>query len=323
MKSSFQGQQAEKYNHMKDRTKGQLIKELSEVHQRIIELEAERKQAEEVLRLHMRELSTLNRLARSLSGSLGLSTMMEAGLDSFLEATDLRLGALYLIDEISGKLLLTIHKGITGEFAEAMSMIPLGVGVTGRVAEAGKVVTISDTLRDERVIGCTKLYLELEKIRCFVSVPLKSRGKTIGVVDAGAEISRDFSVEDTSLLETLGSLIGIAIEHAQLIEKMSRISITDELTGLYNRRRFDEVLGIEIYRSQRYGNPFSLVITELDGFKKYCREYGQTNGDNALKAFTQTLRAGLRKIDVACRYGNDEFSIILPATDAGSVKYFV
>ena len=323
MKNNLQRQKDGQYNQMKDKTKGQLIKELAEMRQRIIEQEAERKRVKKMLRLHTRELSTLNKLARSLSSSLGLSEVMKTGLDSFLEATDLHLGAMYLIDETSGKLLPVIHKGIAGEFAEAIGRIPLGMSATGKVAETGKVVAITHTLRDERLNGCNKLYLESEKIRCFVSVPLKSRGKTIGVVDAGAKISRDFSVEDIRLLEALGSLIGIAIEHAQLIEKMSRISTTDELTGLFNRRHFDEVLEIEIYRSQRYGSSFSLVMGALDGFKKYNRKFGQTSGDRVLKAFAQTLKALLRKTAVACRYDNDEFSIILPATDANRANKVV
>ncbi len=323
MKNNLQRQKDGQYNQMKDKTKGQLIKELAEMRQRIIEQEAERKRVKKMLRLHTRELSTLNKLARSLSSSLGLSEVMKTGLDSFLEATDLHLGAMYLIDETSGKLLPVIHKGIAGEFAEAISRIPLGMSATGKVAETGKVVAITHTLRDERLNGCNKLYLESEKIRCFVSVPLKSRGKTIGVVDAGAKISRDFSVEDIRLLEALGSLIGIAIEHAQLIEKMSRISTTDELTGLFNRRHFDEVLEIEIYRSQRYGSSFSLVMGALDGFKKYNRKFGQTSGDRVLKAFAQTLKALLGKTAVACRYDNDEFSIILPATDANRANKVV
>ena len=323
MKNNLQRQKDGQYNQMKDKTKGQLIKELAEMRQRIIEQEAERKRVKKMLRLHTRELSTLNKLARSLSSSLGLSEVMKTGLDSFLEATDLHLGAMYLIDETSGKLLPVIHKGIAGEFAEAIGRIPLGMSATGKVAETGKVVAITHTLRDERLNGCNKLYLESEKIRCFVSVPLKSRGKTIGVVDAGAKISRDFSVEDIRLLEALGSLIGIAIEHAQLIEKMSRISTTDELTGLFNRRHFDEVLEIEIYRSQRCGSSFSLAMGALDGFKKYNRKFGQTSGDRVLKAFAQTLKALLGKTAVACRYDNDEFSIILPATDANRANKVV
>lgn len=308
---------------MKDKTKEKLIKELAEMRQRIIELEAERKHAEQALRLHVKRLSTLNRLARSLSESSGLSTVAETGLDSFLETTNLCLGALYLIDETSGKLMLNTHRGITGEFAEAMSTIPLVASVTDQVAETGKVATITDILRDERVTGCAKLYLELQKIRCFVGVPLKSKGKNIGVVDAATEIPRDFSVEDIRLLEAFGALIGIAVERAQLIEKMSRISITDELTGLFNHPQFEEVLESEIYRSRRYGGPFSLVMVDLDGLKKHNEKFGQTSGDKVLKAFAQTLKAGLRKTDVACRYGNDKFSIILPVTDANRAKKVV
>jgi len=120
------------------------------------------------------------------------------------------------------------------------------------------------------------------------------------------------------LVELHQRIIELEAERKQAEEtmglRMRELSPTDELTGLFNRRHFDEVFEIEIYRSQCYGGPFSLIMAELDGFKEYIEKFGETNGASVLRAFAQTLKAGLRKTDVACRYSDDEFSVILPST---------
>jgi len=105
------------------------------------------------------------------------------------------------------------------------------------------------------------------------------------------------------------------IENAKLLEKTRELSITDELTGLYNRRHFYEVLQSEVSHTQRYGHPFSLIMVDLDGFKQYNDRFGHASGDDLLRGFAQALRSALRKTDTAFRYGGDEFVIIMSTTD--------
>jgi len=106
-------------------------------------------------------------------------------------------------------------------------------------------------------------------------------------------------------------------------ERHRSLAITDGLTGLYNRRKFYEVLGSEVSRTQRYGHPFSLTMVDLDGFRKYNDSFGHSNGDAILKSFAQTLESTLRKPDTAFRYGGDEFAIVLPATEADRARKIV
>jgi diguanylate cyclase (GGDEF)-like protein len=99
-------------------------------------------------------------------------------------------------------------------------------------------------------------------------------------------------------------------------EALSRAARTDGLTGLYNRREFDRILAAEIQRGARYGTTFSLLIADIDHFKNFNDTRGHQAGDDALRAVSQTLKDGLREVDRACRFGGEEFVLILSECDA-------
>ena len=100
--------------------------------------------------------------------------------------------------------------------------------------------------------------------------------------------------------------------------ELARQTITDPLTGLHNRRFFDQVLESEAARSNRSGEPFSLLMLDLDHFKQINDTYGHQNGDTVLQAVANTLKKSIRKSDTACRYGGEEFAIIMPGTTESS-----
>jgi diguanylate cyclase (GGDEF)-like protein len=109
-------------------------------------------------------------------------------------------------------------------------------------------------------------------------------------------------------------------EKKQLIERLNRLSTTDSLTGLLNRRALTEMLQHEIERSARYHTDLSLVICDIDTFKKINDSHGHLAGDRALLAVTDVLQKTLRKSDIAGRYGGDEFMLILPETTIAGAK---
>ena len=123
-----------------------------------------------------------------------------------------------------------------------------------------------------------------------------------------------FSEETTKLAEWLSSQAAIALENARLHDIVQWQAITDELTGLVNRRRFLDALRNEIVRGQRLGGRLSVVLADLDDFKLINDRFGHHAGDEVLHAFAELLRAHGRDVDVAARLGGEEFAILLPET---------
>jgi diguanylate cyclase (GGDEF)-like protein len=125
-----------------------------------------------------------------------------------------------------------------------------------------------------------------------------------------------FSDDTRTLAEWLASQAAIALENARLHHTVQRQAITDELTGLVNRRRFLEALGSEIVRAGAFETPLSVVLADLDDFKLVNDRFGHYAGDDVLRGFADLVRAHLRDVDVPGRLGGEEFAIIVPETDA-------
>jgi len=144
------------------------------------------------------------------------------------------------------------------------------------------------------------------------------RGRKIGVLNVADKAGDDkFDDVDLSLLEILGPQIAVALESAEWHERATQfqlMSITDPLTGLLNRRYLEERLADELSRSERYNYAMSCLMIDIDDFKSYNDRNGHQAGDVALKITAHALKGTLRSADVACRYGGEEFCILLPQT---------
>jgi len=145
--------------------------------------------------------------------------------------------------------------------------------------------------------------------------PIKSREKLIGLIAIGHKRRGVvYTTEDLDLIDRISSQAGVIIENAQLYIQATIRANTDELTGLYNHRHFHERIEQEIGRGSRFGITFSLIILDLDLFKVYNDIYGHLAGDQLLRKVGKLIQSSVRTIDLAFRYGGEEFAVLLPET---------
>ncbi len=154
---------------------------------------------------------------------------------------------------------------------------------------------------------------QLAKSDLGMLYPFKSRDKLIGILGLGKKQSGNpYSHEDMQLVTSIANQAGIIIENARLYHQAKIRANTDELTGLYNHRSFHERLEQEIARGSRFGGTFSLIMLDIDLFKAYNDIYGHLAGDQVLRKVGRYIESSIRSIDLAFRYGGEEFTIILP-----------
>lgn len=142
-------------------------------------------------------------------------------------------------------------------------------------------------------------------------IPLIAKGIPLGALHLEDPSDGAFKTENTTLYQTIGSMIAIAINNAQLYS----LAVTDGLTKLYVRRYFDLRMEEEFDQAQRYGRDFSLLMFDIDHFKKFNDTHGHQTGDMVLQQFAQLLKDNTRKSDICCRYGGEEMCVVLPETN--------
>lgn len=159
-------------------------------------------------------------------------------------------------------------------------------------------------------------FLNVIGMRSGLIIPLVVRDRILGCVFLqDCVMPREWSIDDISLLGSLADQVAIAIENAELHMEVERQAVTDGLTGVANRRSFNDSLVKEFERAKRYGQPLSLAVIDLDFLKKINDTYGHMTGDEAIKSIGYVLRESSRSIDITARYGGEEFCVLLPNTD--------
>lgn len=155
----------------------------------------------------------------------------------------------------------------------------------------------------------------------FLMVPLISGENVLGVLRVNSQQPDIYQSWDEEVLSTLANQAATALEKAFLVAQMEEMAIRDGLTGAFNHRYFQERLEEEIAKAERYNKDLSLILTDVDHFKKFNDQYGHPEGDRVLRTVTRLVQETIRnRVDTLARYGGEEFAVILPESDANAAQ---
>ena len=172
---------------------------------------------------------------------------------------------------------------------------------------------IEDTKKDYRFDEEKVAGEEIRPIRSLISVPLMIGKKALGILRIDSPHEKNFTTEDLRFLTTIADVGAVAIENAQLYERLEQLAIKDSLTGLYLRRYLLERLTVEVSRQTRRKGELSFLMFDLDKFKQYNDKFGHVAGDIVLRAVAMILTDFFRQPgDLVCRYGGEEFCVLMP-----------
>jgi len=282
--------------------------------------------------------AALQAIVQVMAGSVQLDVLpvFEEALVQITAALKAPMAALHLLGGEEDKLTLVHHEGLDPVWSRAWANLKLDGGSPPALVHlGGKGLELSG---DEAPKG----------LGAVVAAPVRGADIGLGVLSLlwVGESGLTADAERLAFLETVGHLLGLAIEHAGLVAelvdrvnelrqlkdqeeqrsqelaelnerlkqaniRLEELSITDELTSLYNRRHFIQRLDEEIIRSRRQKHPISLIMADLDHFKRVNDTLGHQVGDEALKNFAAWLKSGVRRMDLVGRYGGEEFVVLL------------
>jgi diguanylate cyclase len=190
--------------------------------------------------------------------------------------------------------------------------LPSATAISGLAMRTGEILVCDDTETDERVDleACRRV-----GARSLVVVPLRHDAQTSGVLKVYRASKNAFRPEHVRVLTLLADMIGSALARAELLEKLHRLALTDELTGLANRRSWHDHLEHALARARRSAAPLSVVVLDLNGFKQVNDKQGHAAGDRLLRTVSACWSSVLRDSDILGRIGGDEFAVILEQTD--------
>lgn len=270
----------------------------------------EKEYSRERLREQDRETALLNRLTSIITSSVSIQMIFEGFAQELKKVAEIDWATIALVD--GNELCFMVLSSTTGSAWQPGERIPLQGTATELACRDRQAVYESDLKRSHR-FWTSESHLQLG-IRSVVYLPLSVTDRTIGSLILASRKPNAYSRGQIKLLEKVALQIAAPIENAQLYARLEQKSRSDELTGLFNRRYFEERLREELSRHSRYGDVFSIFMIDLDNFKAYNDVYGHPAGDVILGQIGRIIKDSIRNVDQAFRYGGDEFVVILPQT---------
>ncbi|KAF1083181.1 MAG: hypothetical protein GQF41_0948 [Candidatus Rifleibacterium amylolyticum] len=250
------------------------------------------------------QLSTLYEVGKAISSVLDFRKLQNMILEIVVKVIKAEKGSLMLLDDSEKILTIGVAIGLSEEVARD-TRLEIGESVAGWVVKTCQPLFVRNTQTDKEFHTIKKAHIRAGTLMC---VPLMAKDKLLGTLNVSRSEPESFSDKDFELFVNLANQAAIAIDNARLY----RYAVTDEMTRLYNHRYFQQRLDEELQRADRYENFVSLIILDVDHFKKFNDTYGHPEGDRVLKTVARLIEKSVREVDIPARYGGEEFVVICP-----------
>jgi diguanylate cyclase (GGDEF)-like protein len=250
------------------------------------------------------QLEAINAIAKQMTAVLDLNELLSKVCFLIQEAFQVSHVSMLVKDD--DELVLRASHGHLTQRVANDGRLPIGQGPWGRALESGKTVT-----ENQMRSSSGTLHKETASRMC---IPLISFGQTLGVLVLSSDYAQAFNPGDVQPLESVADICATAIQNSHYVERVKQLAYLDGLTGIFNRRFFELRIAEEIERARRFNAGLGVIMIDIDQFKRLNDEFGHLLGDEVLRQVSSILHRQLRKIDVVCRYGGEEFAILLPET---------
>jgi len=258
----------------------------------------------------LKDLSILYRISESISGTLEEPELIHTLFQSLGQNLPFGRMALLLVDEKGEGLRVVAARGFPDESLKGR-VIPIADGAAGRACFSRNTVLLTEMPASSRFLFYPD---EKRGDGSFITIPLSVGDKSLGVLTVGHPSGEPFRETEIQFLTSLANQVAVAVDRCRLYSRTKELSVRDELTGLYNRRHFQEVVRMEIKRASRFASATSLLMIDVDHFKEFNDTYGHVKGDLMLKELGRLLSEHVREVDTVARWGGEEFVVVLPDT---------
>jgi len=262
-------------------------------------------------RRRTRQLEAINAIARQTTAVLKLDELLGKVCDLVLDTFPVDHVVVLLLDE-EGRLSVRAHKGKLTPILTKGAALPAGTGMGMQALELAKTVVENQVATVADYVGS---FVETRSEMC---VPLIFFGEKLGVLMLESATPHNFPHEDIAPLESVADICAGAIKNAHHFEHAEQLAYLDGLTGIYNRRYFEQQINSEIERAARYDGRLAIIMIDIDNFKRLNDEFGHLLGDEVLRQVSTVFKQQLRKVDAVCRYGGEEFAVLMPQTSGGN-----
>jgi diguanylate cyclase (GGDEF)-like protein len=274
-----------------------------------------RKREKEDLDKTLQNLSLLYSIGKAMNYISDLKNLLQYILSQAIDITSAEKGSIMLYNLETDRLNIRVLAGLEDtEYQEKVNNNEIrcrsfkpGEGIAGRVFMTSKPMIVNNIREDDLFIESETSY-----VRSIACIPMIVYSDVIGVINVtNKKKGKEFTDEDVEMLKAVADQAAVAVNKAQLWD----MAVTDSLTGLYVRRYFMVKLQEEMHRAERYNKRLSVIMADLDRFKKINDTYGHDAGDRALKAIGKFLQKNIRDVDAIARYGGEEFVMLIPDAD--------